>query len=314
MKRWFVPIIVLMVLVFVGCTGEKKDTEIKSSEKKVDKESFTEFYARGGKLMQEGKAEEVLKMLDSGLTLYPEQKVKLMDTKFQLLMKMKRYKEALPAALETDKLSGAKSAYKAYLIATIYMRLEEKDNENAFKWLTLSVDRGFNSLGEFEGEDAFETLKSDKRFAALLERIKDTIGLGKPVKPFTVKDMTGKEISPADYKGKVLLLDFWATWCPPCVKEIPNLKADYNELNGQGFEIIGISLDKDKSKLENYLKENDIKWAISFSGDGWKDETAKLYGVNSIPATWLVDKKGILRYVALRGPALKKAVMELIKE
>lgn len=326
MKRWFVVFIVLMVLVAGSCSDEKKEpakkdtdkksADIKSPEKKADKvtdkESFKEFYAKGAKLMQEGKAEEVLELLESGLSRFPEHKARLMDAKFQLLVKMKKYKEALPVALETDKISGAKSAYKAFFIATIYMHLEDK--ESAFKWLNSSVDRGFNGLGEFEREKTFASLKSDERFAALQKRIKENIGLGKPVKPFTIKDMAGKDISPAAYKGKVLLIDFWATWCPPCVKEIPNLKADYKELNGQGFEIIGISLDNDKSKLEAYLKENEIKWAISFSGKGWKDETAALYGVNSIPSTWLVDKKGILRYVDLRGEALKEAVMKLLKE
>lgn len=103
-------------------------------------------------------------------------------------------------------------------------------------------------------------------------------------------------------------------WCPPCVKEVPNLKKLYAEYKDKGFEIIGISMDWDKKKLDDYLKENGVTWPIVSALKAWDDETRELYGVKSIPSTWLVDRNGVLRYFGLEGEALKKAVKELLTQ
>ena len=116
------------------------------------------------------------------------------------------------------------------------------------------------------------------------------------VKPFDLKFTAtdGSEVDFAKLRGKVVLIDFWATWCGPCVAEIPNVVATYNKLHGKGFEIIGISLDQDKSKLETFVKDKAMPWRQFFDGKGWKNEISTKYGINSIPAMWLIDKKGML--------------------
>jgi thiol-disulfide isomerase/thioredoxin len=91
-------------------------------------------------------------------------------------------------------------------------------------------------------------------------------------------------------------VDFWATWCGPCVAEVPHVVEAYNKLHDKGFEIVGISLDKDadKAKLESFVKENKMPWPQYFDGQYWQNAIAQKYGINSIPAMWLVDKKGNL--------------------
>jgi thiol-disulfide isomerase/thioredoxin len=117
--------------------------------------------------------------------------------------------------------------------------------------------------------------------------------IGKPLDmKFTA--INGKQIDLAKMKGKVVLIDFWATWCGPCIAELPNVKKTYNKLNQKGFEIIGISLDSNENSLKRFLKKENMPWPQFFDGKGWNNELAKKHGIRSIPAMWLVDQEGNL--------------------
>jgi|TARA_E500000331_G_scaffold346288_1_gene384990 thiol-disulfide isomerase/thioredoxin len=139
--------------------------------------------------------------------------------------------------------------------------------------------------------------ESDPKIAKVVSQargeLKKMEALGKPLKmKFTALD--GREVDLSMMKGKVVLIDFWATWCGPCVREIPSVKKTYEELHSKGFEIIGISMDSDKGKLEDFLAKNDMSWPQFFDGKGWKTSLAQEHGISSIPAMWLVDKEGNL--------------------
>lgn len=121
-------------------------------------------------------------------------------------------------------------------------------------------------------------------------------------------DLKGNQIDLAAMKGKVVLVDFWATWCGPCVAELPHVLEAYEKYHDKGFEVIGISLDQDKAALESFIKDNSMPWPQHFDGKGWKNSIAQKYSITSIPATYLIGKNGKVVASNLRGAQLEVEV------
>ena len=147
---------------------------------------------------------------------------------------------------------------------------------------------------------------------AAIKKLRGSLADGAKFPDFDVKDTAGQPLSIADYKGKVVLLDFWATWCGPCVHELPNLMKAYEAYHSKGFEIIGISLDQDKQKLANFIKEKKMTWRQYFDGLLWQNKLAMKYGITGIPASFLLDGQGTIIGHDLRGEALDQAVAKAL--
>jgi thiol-disulfide isomerase/thioredoxin len=128
--------------------------------------------------------------------------------------------------------------------------------------------------------------------------------------------LDGKRIDVADYRGKVVLVDFWATWCPPCVAEIPNVTAAYEKHHRDGFEVIAVSLDTSKEKLERFVQERKLPWPQIFFEEedkrGGENPLARQYNVEGIPATFLLDQDGKVAATNLRGDEVEQEVARLL--
>jgi thiol-disulfide isomerase/thioredoxin len=127
-------------------------------------------------------------------------------------------------------------------------------------------------------------------------------------------DSEGKVVSLEEYKGRCVVLDFWATWCPDCRKDIPEMKKLYSQYDSQGVEFIGVSFDTDKEVLNNYLKKESIHWRQVSELKKWKETTtSKTYHINWIPTLYLLDTDGKVILATVEIEKLKSKLEELKK-
>lgn len=115
---------------------------------------------------------------------------------------------------------------------------------------------------------------------------------------FHFLDLSGKEIDLAKFRGQVVMLDFWATWGPPCMEVVPTKLAAYKKYQHLGFEIIGITGDLDKADLEAVVSQRNITWPQYFNSGGMTNAAITKFGITHLPSMWLVDKKGTVRYIS----------------
>lgn len=159
--------------------------------------------------------------------------------------------------------------------------------------------------------------QSDERVVRIQEMVvkMKATAVGQKFTDFTMQTPDGKEVKLSDYvgKGKVVLIDFWASWCGPCRREMPNLVEAYKQYKGKNFEIVGVSLDRDLEAWKKGIADLKITWPQMSDLKYWDCEGAKLYAVSSIPHTLLVDAEGTIVARGLHGEELQQKIAELVK-
>jgi len=292
MKQW------LFVLLFFSAIFFLLADKVENSE-------------RIRELLKAGKMENALTFTEKCIS-HSEDKEFYLGWKLELLKMSKQMDRALDCALILEEVSGGKKVSSACTLAEL--NLQKGNRSETLKWMARAADRGLKDL-RFFGEEKWDAVKKELGYQAILRRIRDNQGIGRPAPVFTVQLLNGENLNLAGMRGKVVLIDFWATWCNPCIKTIPALKEYYQKFNGKGFEIIGVSLDRDLKTLKEFMVKEKIPWPVSCSGREWgQDQTAQLYSVEMIPVTFLVDKKGSLRFYNLKKDEFQQAIQTLLEE
>ena len=160
--------------------------------------------------------------------------------------------------------------------------------------------------------------KAGKELGEMIEKAntppvaKANVEVGATAPDFTAATPEGKKLSLKESMGKVTIIDFWASWCKPCRMENPNVVAMYNELHAKGLNIIGVSLDKEEGKWKEAIAADKLTWNHVSNLKFWEEPIAVQYGVQSIPATFILDENGKIVAKDLRGEELKAKVTELL--
>lgn len=140
-----------------------------------------------------------------------------------------------------------------------------------------------------------------------------TVAIGQEAPDFTQNNPDGEALSLSDFRGKYVLIDFWASWCRPCREENPNVVRIYNEYKDKGFEILGVSLDDDRAAWLQAIEADQLEWPQVSDLKRWENAVAQQYAVTAIPHTVLIDKDGKIIAKNLRGPSLEEKLAELMQ-
>ena len=237
--------------------------------------------------------------------------------------KTKGYRDALAAVLYVRSIEAKTSDEEAALIDELKETIGSGGSTplyaaKAARLVSGKLEKGSDRKRAAEVNRELGRLLSkskDKEVAQIGEKMEGIARrltlLGKPL------ELTGTAVAAgkfdwSKYRGKVVLVDFWATWCGPCMEELPNVVKNYELYHDRGFDVVGISVDEDKTALKKFLAEKEIPWVTLNSG-GWdQNAMANYYGVTSIPTAFLVNEEGKAVSVHARGEELSRQLAKLL--
>ena len=269
----------------------------------------------GNTFKVEGSSETTIFIEYNNLSKSRDIKLDSLNKAFQLLMETNKMDskrmDSLSAIFEgpynsiinqTNTLMVDKISKNTNMYSSI-MAIQALDPDK-YSDLYKSLDAGLSKK--------FPNDKNVIMFHEVVERMLST-NIGQFAPEISLPSPDGKEIALSSLKGKLVLIDFWASWCGPCRKEMPNVIKIYSKFKNKGFEIYGVSLDQDKEKWMEAITKDGINWPQVSDLKYWDNVAARIYNVQGIPYTVLIDKDGKIIAKNLRGQELEKKIAEVLK-
>lgn len=276
----------------------------------------------GNTYTTEGSADTKLYAEYSVLAQSQKRRTDSLETVFKTVMLTLKLDSA-----RTDSLS--KVLQKPYddIIASYSDVVAKKISENANSFASVMAIQQLkpeNYIETFKALDKglnqkYPNNKDARSFHSMVQQTEmaiariEAVKIGKEAPELVLPMPNDKELALSSLRGKVVLIDFWASWCGPCRKEMPNVKRCYEKYKNKGFEILGVSLDEDKDRWLEAIQKEGMTWPQVSDLKHWKSEAVLIYGIQSIPFTVLVDKEGKILATDLRGLELDQKLKEVLK-
>ena len=246
--------------------------------------------------------------------LWLDMQNKFTDTRVSLIKQYNAYGQA------NDQINAKRIMDTAMLLERVYIKdiigfIKKHPASCVGGYIIYSATFDWPKIPEYEEmyNALSEQVKKGKFGVLADEKVNSIRGvtIGYPAINFTLQDMNGKNVSLSSFKGKYVLVDFWASWCGPCRGENPAVVAAYQKYKDKGFDILGVSLDQNKDKWKQAIEKDNLTWTHVSDLKGWQSDVAHKYSVTSIPFNVLLDKDGKILAKALRGAALEAELAKI---
>jgi len=311
----------------VALGQEKKNTGAE------DGDEFRMALDSGNLLLRQGRIDEAVNEFRRAAKLRDDKCADCFQRIGQVYLQFRRLPEAAAAFRQAADLKPPNEAEMYNILGvTLYLQNEKQSFEEAVIALQKAIElsngkvvKAYYNLGfaliksgkEQEGVAVLKQFLELDPGAAEVSQARAVIANIKMVDAkiapaFAVKSHTGADLSLEKLRGKVVLLDFWASWCIPCRMDMPEVKKIWTQYGGDRFTIIGVNLDSNRPLFEGYMKEEGITWPQYYDGLGWGNTLSRLYGVYAIPHTVLIDPDGVIQATGLRGDGLAAKIRQLL--